>query len=464
MLSDGRRVGEALAADAWIEDDLLRPVFDRDVNGLPRHRLVYLEVPRGHWKSGGAAAVAIAEAFLGHSTDVVVAAADRDQAGIIGENISGYLHRNATLRASVRAKADEFLIPARDSRIRIIASDEPGSWGLGGVRQRFRLIADELTAWPTRGEKLWIALVSATGKTPDVQTIVLSNAGTGQERSWQWRIRETARRAPWGYLFAASGVTASWIGPDWVEQMRELLPPTAFERVILNRWTSESGDFVTREQWRRCVDERWAPQPWGRAGVQYVAGVDLGLVKDRTAIAVLHRDGDEAVLDELMVFQGSRAEPVSIASVERTILDLADRFSGLRVVCDPWQFKGSVERLRGRVGVEEFQFTAGSVGRLSTSLYQSITAGRLRVFPDDELEREVLGLQVVETSSGWRFDHRAGGYSDRAVAIGMTLTYLAGRPARLGLASVGFEPGGLRTDPLSREPDALGPIRYGMDF
>ena len=94
VLADGRSVGEALDGDEWIERDFLRPVFENDEQGLPRYRLVYIEVPRGHWKSGGAAAIACAEAMLNPNTDVLVAAADRDQAAIVGENIDGYAQRN----------------------------------------------------------------------------------------------------------------------------------------------------------------------------------------------------------------------------------------------------------------------------------------------------------------------------------------------------------------------------------
>ena len=42
--------------------------------------------------------------------------------------------------------------------------------------------------------------------------------------------------------------------------------------------------------------------------------------------------------------------------------------------------------------------------------------------PLRQLEQEMLGLQVRETADGWRFDHRGGGYSDRAVALAMALS------------------------------------------
>jgi phage terminase large subunit-like protein len=418
VLSDGRTVGEGVLHDPWIRARMLAPVLERDDSGRPRYRLVYVELPRGHWKSGGAAAVATVQAALYPSTDVVVAAADTDQARIIFENVDGYLDRNPALGGHFRSRRNELLTES-GSRIRVIASDAPSAYGLGGTHRRFRLIADELTAW--KSDELWVALASASGKVEDAQTIVLSNAGFDAERSWQWRVRRTAETEQWGYLFSAEGVIASWITAEWVEQMSALLPSAAFERLIGNVWASGVGDFVTVEQWRSCVDERLVPQARG-GGRRYRAGLDLGLVKDRTALAIVHGDGDTVVLDELQVWQGTRSEPVSITQIERAVVDATRRYPGLRVVADTWQLKGSIERLqRERVEISAFVFGASSVGKLSTTLHHAITSARLRVYPDPELEREILGLRVVETAGGWRFDHRAGGFSDRAVALAMAL-------------------------------------------
>jgi hypothetical protein len=283
---------------------------------------------------------------------------------------------------------------------------------------------------------LWIALVSATGKVPDAQTIVLSNAGFNPGgKSWQWRVRQTAERAPWGHLFSTDGIVATWITREWVEQMRALLPPPSFERVILNRWTSGAGDFVTAEQWRACVDRDLRPAGGGRVGGGrvFIGGLDLGLTKDRTAFAVAHRVRDTIVLDELVVWEGTHDRPVSIAGIERALKDAAQRYRPFRVLADPWQFVASIQRLRREgVLIDEFVFGAASVQRLSMSLYHAITSGSLRVFPDEELEREILGLIVRETAGGWRVDHRAGGYSDRVMALAMAVhgaSQTAGLPA-----------------------------------
>jgi phage terminase large subunit-like protein len=468
VLSNGRTLGDVLAHDPWIEQDFLGPVFERDEAGLPRHRLCYLEVARGHWKSGGGAAIAVTEALLHASTDVVVAAGSFDQAKIVTENLAGYLARSPGLRGAFKRRGEEWTVPARHSRIRVISSDAPSAWGLGGTHRRFRLIADELTNW--RSDDLWIALASAGGKVPDAQTIVVTNSGFGPGTSWQWRVREAARRESWGYLFSPKGTIASWISTEWIEQMRILLPGPAFDRAIGNVWAAESGDFVTREQWRRCIEPGLRPQTAGSGSRVYYGGLDLGLTRDKTALAIVHPFGDQVVLDELAVWTGTRADPVDISVIERAVADARRRYRTLRVVADPWQLKGSIQRLRGQgVRIKGFTFSGTSVSRLSSVLYEAISSGSLRVYEDDELQREVLGLQVVQGGSGWRFDHQAGGFSDRAVAIAMALSEAVktgkvmarfSSPAHITLPGVAGVPG---SDSAAVLADRLGVSLWSPD-
>ncbi len=449
----GQRFGELWARDPWITRDVLRPILARTSEGLPRHALVYVELSRGHAKSSYAAAIATAEVMLHDSTDVAVIAADRDQAKFITEHLDRFIRDNPELGKSFTTRDGEWTVPSRRSRIRIISSDVASSWGMGGTHKRFRVIADELTAWPARGEGLWTSVISATGKVPDVQTIILSNAGFDSANSWQWRAREVARTASWGYLFSAAGVIASWIEPSWVEQMRDLLPAPAFDRVIGNVWTSQSGDFVTREEYRRCVDPDWSRQLTAEAGRSYAAGLDLGLTHDRTAFAVMHRDGTGSLrLDDLEVWSGTRAEPVSIAAIERAMVDASERFRPLSILADPWQLKASIERLRGEgCRIEEFTFSATSVARLSTALYSAIKSGRLRVFEDAALEEEILGLRVVQSSGGWRVDHRSGGFSDRAMALAMAIESAGAGPSRPPHSHSGLPFTGSREEHTLRE-------------
>ena len=310
-------------------------------------------------------------------------------------------------------------MPATGSVIRVLTSDAPTTYGLGGIGRGYLFIADELWTW--RGRELWDALFTGTGKTPHWRVIVLSNAGY-DFRSVAWEVRELCRESgPPFYLYSPDGPVAGWLSDEWREMQRRSLPPDVYQRLIENKWVEGVGSFITRAQLESCVDRAWRPQLAGDSGTSYVAALDLGLTRDRTALAVGHLDGEQnvVVLDSLMVWQGSKAQPVSIAGVERELLGLAGRFNLRRVSLDPWQMQSSIQRLRARLAVEEFTFTSESVRRLSETLFNLIQTGRMRLFHDPDLEDELLRLNVVQKGYGWRIDHAGGGYSDRAMALGM---------------------------------------------
>jgi hypothetical protein len=287
--------------------------------------------------------------------------------------------------------------------------------------------------WATRDffDSLW----SATGKVAMWRFIVLSNAGFDKQ-GLAWTLREQARKEPWAYLYAPEGIQATWLSPTWVEQMRSTLPPEVFMRLIENKWTEGSGSFITRAMLDSCIDPERSQQLFGTSGTRYVAALDLGLVHDKTALAICHLDQHTPVLDYLRVWKGSHSSPVSIASVEDELLLVANRFRLRKLFVDPWQMQASVQRLKGQLPITEYRFTSESVRRLSEALYTAISTGRLKLFPDSELESELLSLNAVQKGYGWRVDHTAGQYSDRAMAIGMCLTELLNRPSRGFLAAI----------------------------
>jgi hypothetical protein len=253
-----------------------------------------------------------------------------------------------------------------------------------------------------------------------------------------WTLREQARSKSWAYLYAPEGIQASWLSVEWVEQMRSTLPPEVFMRLIENKWTEGSGSFITRTMLDSCIDAQWSPQLFGSGSTRYVAALDLGLVHDRTALAVCHMEGDQPTLDYLRVWKGNQAHPVSIEAVEGELLAVSRRFRLKKLFSDPWQMQASIQRLRGKLTVTEFRFTAESVRRLSEALYTAISTGRMRLYPDKELESELLALNAVQKGYGWRVDHSSGNYSDRAMAIGMCLTELLNRPTGSILSAIRF--------------------------
>jgi hypothetical protein len=103
---------------------------------------------------------------------------------------------------------------------------------------------------------------------------------------------------------------------------------------------------------------------------RYVIGLDIGLKNDRTVLTVAHAErrvagGPLVVLDRIAVLQGTKGRPVQLGDVEALAEQTSRSYGHARIRLDPWQGVGSAQRLRDRgVSVEEWAFTAQSVGRL----------------------------------------------------------------------------------------------------
>ena len=100
-----------------------------------------------------------------------------------------------------------------------------------------------------------------------------------------------------------------------------------------------------------------------------------------------------------------------------------------RIRFDPWQMQGSAQRLRDRgLTVEEWIFSAQSVGRLGQSLHLLLRDHRLALPDDRELLDELATVRLRESAPGvYRLDHDAGQHDDRAVALGLAALALTER-------------------------------------
>lgn len=101
-------------------------------------------------------------------------------------------------------------------------------------------------------------------------------------------------------------------------------------------------------------------------------------------------------------------------------------YNGAKVVYDPFQAVGSMQRIRGRgVQVEEFTFHPASVGRLASTLHLLLRNRSLALPDDEELLDELANVRLRETSPGvLRMDHDPDRHGDRAIALAVAATSL----------------------------------------
>lgn len=418
----GTRLGDVI--ERWQLESIYEPLDEQGEDGRSRYRLAYLEMPRGHAKTTMVAGEGVTQlVYGGNEWQGHIVAGDKSQANELFNAAAGFIKRNPNLRTAFNIQRDRITAISTGATLRVHSSDAPTAHGL--IVDWFAF--DEFWNQPDR--ELWDAFYTAVVKRPDWRGLVITTAGF-DKKTICWEVRELAQKRDDFYAFIAPGQLASWITEEETNRLRETLPAHVFQRFVENKWVEGSGSFITKDALLRCVDDRLRPMSHGYRGLQYVIGVDLGLTKDRTALAIMHEEDDLFVLDDLQVWEGRRGEPVAIREVEAAILAASQEFPTWKVVCDPWQMASTIQRFQGRI--EEFRFTAQSVSHLSANLLRVITTRQLRIYQDDDLIRELVELQAEQTSYGWRIDHARGGHDDRAMAIGMCALVLAERERRAG--------------------------------
>ncbi len=463
------RLGEVL--DDWQREDFkaIDPAWVFVAHRTPPAPVklrAWLERPRGHSKTNDLA-VMIAWVLFASPRRLVglAAAADRDQAKLLRDAVSKLVMTNPWLSKYLDVQAFKVVNLHTESTLEIISSDAPSSYG---ATPDF-VICDEITHWAKRD--LFDSLISSAAKRSHCLFLVICNAGFHD--SWQWDLREAIRDTPAWYFHALDGPRASWISPTKLDEQRRLLPVIAFDRLWLNRWGSGSGDAIDPADLDAAISAGRASIPAGRVthpapGWVYVAGVDLGLKRDASAVVIVGRHvghsvaiprtipgdaarGTMAAMIDLGILDAPlqnieteyRVTPatgryvvphvamwkpaggtVSITEIEETICRLDSQFHFAAVGCDPWQAAMLIERLRiAGVPTESIDFVSGNLKGMASVVLESFRERTIDLCDHEQLRADLKSLRVEERQYGIRLCSPRGpdGHGDAATGMAIGL-------------------------------------------
>ncbi|HHV54511.1 MAG TPA: hypothetical protein GXX55_03560 [Firmicutes bacterium] len=409
VLDDGRKLEKALTP--WQREMLA---------GVHRHPYSYLELPRGSGKTTLVAAEAVAELFLGKpNARLYVAASDREQAGLLHEAAAGFIMRSPFLAASSEIERWRIKVPGTGSRLEVLSADGASALGLAPDL----IMCDELAVWPDRS--LWDALWTAAGKRRGCRVVILSTPG-GDLSHFSKAIRDRATEGPPWFYFTRNE-PPEWMSREYLEEQRRTLPPEVFARFFEARWVPGGGQVITEEDLKHFFDPELRPAPRGK-GLGYVVGVDLGLMRDRTAIVVCHRERDGSVIVDLMDgYEAVEDSRVLFADVSQALLRIYRDFANPVFVVDVWQAFKLVEDLRKEgLRFEEAVFSPSYRHKIDSTLLRLLKDRQIRCYSGTReahaLRLEMLALQVEVKSGGWRMNHGYGGHDDFWTALAMAAT------------------------------------------
>jgi len=429
------------------EERFLREAFTPTKGGrLPFPELVYA-APK---KSGKTTLAALATLYVtcsgigGMFPESYVLANDYEQAqSRVFTMIGRIIEASPALRDAAMVKSDKITFPSTGATIRPMASEFAGAAGTapsivcldelwGFVSERSRRLFDEMLPTPTR--KVSVRLVTTYAGFEGESELLESLYKRGLKGE---EIAPSLYQQPGMLMFWSHNPVAPWQTEEWLQQMRGQLRPNAFLRMIENRFVSNESSFVDADWWDACEDAGMGPLVKAPELPVFV-GVDASTKRDSTAVVACAWDRERGKVRLVWhrVWQPSPSEPLDFeATVERTLLDLRERFHVQQVSFDPYQLVSVAQRLAGRgLPMVEFPQSVPNLTEASSNLYELVKGGNLLAYRDDALRKAVMQAVAIETPRGWRIaKEKASHRIDVVVALAQAaLVAVKGQTAGLG--------------------------------
>jgi len=441
-----RHYGDVM--DPWQRSDFndLTPailqVLDRGDLAHPQLR-AYWERGRGHSKTTDIAVVVLnLLTFAPRPLRGYCYAADRDQAALLKDAIHTLVRLNPWIASIIEVQNNQVVNiaknhPGEGSYLKISTSDVGSSYG---ILPDF-IVCDELTHWSDTaggsGESLWHSIISSAAKRRNCLLLVIANAGFVD--SWQWTIREAIRQDPSWTFSRLDGPQASWITEDRLAEQQRMLPAVAFARLWLNQWSTGGGDALTEADINAAFAPDLQPMTGSQQGYTYVAGVDLGLKRDCSAVVVLAVPKTGRIhLAHNRLWKPTGGQKINISEIEQHILDLDQAFDIATVAFDPWQAEHMAQRLEALTKhrrrsarhrhwthpwMREIPPTASNLRQQATLTIECFQDHRFQFYPCEPLRLDLLKLRVEEKSYGFRLTspRDSEGHGDTFSAFALAL-------------------------------------------
>ena len=371
-------------------------------------------------------------AFSPRPVKVVAAASDKDQASLLVTAMKDEAKLNPWLSERINFTVRQITGPGGELRVQ--SADAGSAYGL----LPDIMVLDEIVWWPKRD--LFDALMSGRQKRPGAVTLIITNAGILP--SWQADVHEQLGTMDDWQVFSYPTKIKTWMNQHLIDSERKLLPDGLARRVFDNIWidAAEDSGFLTSSMVTDAVElgkrMRLAPTAFGQAKFKYFVGVDYGSRKDRTAITVCHMDGNILGIDQMNVFCGTPAKPVSLDRVEATLREINLSYNRPIFVIDPWQMENVIQHISTIMKIVRFDVRGGqrnyAMAELLRSLFSSnrisFWEGCGKINSGEDFAMELKSLIVKPTGSSYRFDHTKNKHDDRTVSLGMAALEMFSKP------------------------------------
>jgi len=408
---------------------------------------IYLQLARGHDKTDRFTWWLLLWMRSTKHAQAFACGVDRDNARLVRDSAKWQVEAHPRLFDGIQVQNYDIKDKKTGSTVRILASDEAGNYGLTPDL----LIINDFHAWKNKG--FFEALYTATGKRKGVRIWIESNAlrlGTEQVQ-WIKPIRAHAlsqvnqhptinehgevQDEQW-FAWVPEGFFATWQYHK-LQEWKKILAPQTFRRLIENKDTSEGDQFLTEDQVTVCeTSSTIRYDQFTKFPTRTVVAIDYGFNKDAATISVVlayQQGGLKLVLLHQDVWVGTTEEPIDARILQKQADKYAKEYHAEKYT-DPWEMRWLLVQ---DPTWEEFKFNASSVRLITTQLRQ-VFINKQIVIPVNcsvkmqgkirksewSLKRELSEAVLKDMSYGQRVDHKAEGYTDRIMSLGIAVVKL----------------------------------------
>lgn len=401
----GQGAGKPMRLRDW-QKEIVRGSYAAGV------RTALISLPRANGKSALAAALAVAELFVGPaSAEVLIVASDERQARIVLNMARRMIELNEELAERTHIYSDRIRVPHNDSVMRALPAD-PGA--LHGWDPSL-LIVDELHVVT---EAVWEAVTSMTGKRPESLTLAISTPSTTPD-CVMWKLIEHGRSgtdpafyckefgAPEGCdlddreaWHAANPALGDFLAIDGMEAAKRTLREPVFRQLRLGQWVTGSEAWLPWGAWAECADDRRDLD-----GAKVVLAFDGSASGDSTALVGCTVGPDPHLfVVGLWENPGDRGWRVPRGDVDRAV-DLAfDQLDVVELSADPWGWRSEIESWAERHGERRvLEWNTANAQRMAPAtdrMYQAVVTQTVTHDGNQRLASHIANAVAKRTPMG----------------------------------------------------------------
>lgn len=379
----------------------------------PKIRTSLISIPRANGKTMLAAALGLAEMFVGPpSAEVLVVASDQRQANITLRYAKRMVELNPDLEARMLVYADRLYLPENDATLLPLPA-EPGA--LHGHDPSL-MVVDELHVVT---EEVWEAVTSVAGKRPESLTLAISTPADSPD-SVMWRLVEHGRngtdpsfyfkefsapagcevddRAAWREANPALSCEDPFLSEDGLEAVLKTIREPVFRQLRLGMWVTGVESWLPWGAWAECGASRTV-----RPDERVVLAFDGSASGDSTALVGCTMDG-YVWLEGIWENPGDERWRVPREKVDIAVQMAFQKYNVAELACDPWGWRSEIEAWAQRHGeTRVLEWNTAAAQRMAPAtdrLYQAVMTKQVKHDGDERLSSHIAHCVAKRTPMG----------------------------------------------------------------